>query len=83
MTNKLDTGGPAFGEQYDIRHQPDFETVPGMTWLDYCAIDIMGELIHKQTTKELLDTKNALAVVAYALAKAMLAEKRRLEGGGE
>lgn len=71
MNKKIDNGGPAFPRA------TEYPTEPGMTWLDYAAIQIAAGWYanHHCNNAE----KEANAQASYQIAEALLAEKRRLE----
>ena len=68
----IDTGGPA----YPVQDASAPCAIYGMTLLDAFAIAAMPELIKRADVAD----ASVVASVAYLMARAMLAEKRRLEG---
>jgi len=79
MTNTNDTGGPAYPvtDEFGI-------VIPGMTMLDYAAVEIAAQLV--ASTRPIDAKGHAIADViargAYDAAAALVAEKRRREGDG-
>ena len=78
MTNTNDTGGPAYPvtDEFGI-------VIPGMTMLDYAAVEIAAQLAASLWP---IDAKghaieDVVARSAYNVAAALVAEKRRREGG--
>lgn len=90
-----DTGGSAYPVSFaapnEFLHQGMEQEYPiafGMSWLDSCAMKAMQAIAVPQTfmalAKEGCPKDKALhdiAVASYEIATAMLAEKRRREGG--
>lgn len=75
---KVDTGGSALPHPYTTRAGGiTFENIaPGMTLLDYFAVAAVGSLAKQYAT----EFSPELAVRAYDVAEAMIAEKRKREG---
>lgn len=79
MSEKIDTGGYAF----PFSPTGSDSEQNGLTLLDYFAAKAMNGLLSRECYKTNGDTITAKPVAkdAYILAEAMLAEKRRIEGG--
>jgi hypothetical protein len=77
MDTKIDTGGPAFPHPAGWRRDPEISD--GMTWLDFAAIEAMRGLLSDRENH--VEPRAVLADDAYDIASALLAEKRRREGG--
>lgn len=72
-----DTGGPAYPAERFVG------TMPGMTLLDAFAIAAMPAIIESSVREGYAihgENFPAFASDSYSMARAMLAEKRRLEG---
>ena len=69
MSKKKD-GGQAFPSAAGVTF------IPGMSWLDYAAIQIAGSVTHE---KDLWRDLDHLAHDCYNIAEALLEEKRRRE----
>lgn len=95
MSN-IDTGGPAFATPAVIDHDSGeiaIDAVPGMTLLDWfagkalasCIIVIGGTTPHSVSDAmqqyECTNQQELCCKIAYQFADAMIAEKRRREGG--
>jgi len=93
MTNNSDTGGPAFpeplGEEMPAR---DCGCHPGMDLLDWFAGQALNGILSRfepacssetDTQAYLEGIYGTMSIQAYMTAEAMIAEKRRREGGGE
>lgn len=77
--NRIDTGGPAYPYMLAHIEQPH---AAGMTLLDHFAGQALAgwsESHHRMNPFP--DCADGMARVAYNIAAAMLAEKRRREGG--
>ena len=80
---KQDNGGPAFPKAGTISSDGAKIDAPeeGISYLDYAAIKAMQGLLANQDTEASRLDPSALATLSYAIATAMLAEKRRREEG--
>lgn len=77
-----DTGGSAYPNQpLDRTGAPCMEHQPGLSWLDSCAMKAMQAALMPDMTGSQWRSKEDMASWAYDTAAAMLAEKRRREGG--
>ncbi len=84
MSDKIDTGGFAFARQGSRVDFGDgwIPSQDGMTLLDYFAAKAMTGMIDYAGTHIGTDgAHERLARRCYEIAQAMLAEKRRIEGG--
>ena len=80
MTQKHDTGGPAY--PVPTPDATDGRTHDGgMTLLDHFAGLAMSSISARLTSADVIDHGDLVSRAAYHLAEAMIAEKRRREGG--
>jgi hypothetical protein len=96
MTSKIDNGGPAFPYVWKNRGDrnataPTGDIIPagcevtcgGMTLRDYFAAQIMPAIIREYAAKPGAgweDCMEASAILAYLIADAMLAERKKSNG---
>lgn len=71
----INTGGPAFPANRDMRHNPDWDHEPGMTLRDYFAAKTLSAIISGSMADGSKFDHDAFSVfpkVAYLMADAML-----------
>jgi hypothetical protein len=71
------TGGPAFPSMRDMRHNPDFDQEEGMSLRDYFAAKAMQGDVSRVGYYAIGNKMNHAAMIAYAMADAMLAEREK------
>ena len=83
MTQKHDTGGPDYpmpsGPEPRVNATTHYNE--GITLLDYFAGLSMQAIISRASVEALDRNKRDIAAGAFLIAEAMIAEKRRREGG--
>lgn len=81
QNTQIDDGGPAFASVGEGFGNPNYST-PGMTLLDYFAGQVVGSAyVDFLATTNPKHAETRIAKQAYQVAEAMIAEKRRREGG--
>ena len=83
MSNTQDNGGPAYpmpsGPEPRVNSTTHYNE--GMTLLDHFAGLAMQSIVMRADVSVLTDRKDMISAGAYHIAVAMIAEKRRREGG--
>ncbi len=90
MSNKIDTGGPAFPTRNEAQIGPISYHYEGMTLRDYFAAKAMQGILSNASLLEVVDqkfeadsTRDAVSKYAFGVADAMIKERNNYNGEPE